>query len=196
MGRPREHDEKTAAALLAAAERIAAREGPEAVSVRRVAADAKTTTRAVYSLFGSRDGLLTALGAKAFDLLREGLAALPETDDPVADLIEAGLVFRAFALEHPSLFSLAVQRTIIEEHVWAGFRPAASEALAGLRAKVERVDCGGRPVMHAVTEFHSLCEGLAAVELRGMLANAEAEGERIWRDALGALVAGFALRSS
>ena len=70
MGRPREHDERTRAALLAAAERIVAEGGPAALSVRAVADAAGTTTRAVYSLFGSKDGLLVeALARDAFEFL-------------------------------------------------------------------------------------------------------------------------------
>ena len=196
MGRPREHDARTAEALLAAAERMLEREGVGALSVRRLAAEAYTTTRAVYSLFGSRDGLLTALGARAFDLLRTGIESLPETADPVADLVEAGVsVFRRFAVEHPSLFALAVQRIAAEEHVAAGFRRAQGDALAELTRRVDRLEAAGlldgRWVADAVFEFHALCEGLAAVELRGILPRGEEA--RIWRDALSALVAGFGL---
>jgi len=54
MGRPREHDDATAAALLAAAEWILEEEGLQALSLRRLAEAADTTTRAVYSLFGNR----------------------------------------------------------------------------------------------------------------------------------------------
>ena len=97
MGRPREHDERTRAALLAAAERIVAEGGPTALSVRAVAQDAGTTTRAVYSLFGSKDGLLVdALARDAFQFLFTEIEKLEETDDPVADLIAVGgPVFRA-----------------------------------------------------------------------------------------------------
>jgi hypothetical protein len=41
----------------------------------------------------------------------------------------------------------------------------------------------------AATEFHALCEGLAALELRGQLTTGDSE--QIWRDALTALVNGF-----
>ena len=82
MGRPREHGEKTRAALRSAAEDLVAEGGPYAVSVRAVAKRAGTSTRAVYSLFGSKDGLITALGSRGFDLLRDGLHALPDTGDP------------------------------------------------------------------------------------------------------------------
>ena len=46
-----------------------------------------------------------------------------------------------------------------------------------------------RAIDMATTQFHALCEGLAAVELRGLLpAGAE---EQVRRDGITALVAGF-----
>src|SRR5215212_9156269 len=91
VGRPQEHNEKTRAALRAAAERLVARGGAGAFSVRAVADEAGTTTRAVYTLFGSKDGLLIdALAQGAFEILADGIDDLPDTDDPVADLIAVG----------------------------------------------------------------------------------------------------------
>jgi AcrR family transcriptional regulator len=79
MGRPREHNEQTRAALRAAAERLISEGGPQAFSVRAVAAEVGTTTRAVYSLFGSKEALLVdALAQGAFEYLAEGIAALAE----------------------------------------------------------------------------------------------------------------------
>ncbi len=196
MGRPKEHDERTAAALLAAGERAAAEGGLEALSVRGVAVEASTTTRAVYSLFGSRDGLIAALGAHTYDLLRTALEQLPLTADPQADMVEAGLMFRRFALEHPALFSIGIQRTLPSSELWPRFRTAANDALAVLSRRLVRLQernlLGQRSVRDATIQFHSLCEGLAAVELRETFPQAEAE--RIWREALTALIAGFALR--
>jgi len=104
------HDQDTAQQLLRAAEGIAADEGPEGVTVRHVAEAAGVSVRAVYSLYGSKDGLLIALGRRAFEMLGAGVRALPETGDPAADLVAAGvLVFRRFAVEHPSLFRIGVQ---------------------------------------------------------------------------------------
>jgi hypothetical protein len=48
---------------------------------------------------------------------------------------------------------------------------------------------GQGTVRDATIQFHSLCEGLAAVELRGTFP--PSDGERIWHDALTALIAGF-----
>ena len=199
MGRPRLHDARTASALLDQAERIVEAEGLDALTVRRVAAAAGTTTRAVYTAFGSKEALVIALGARGFDLLRDGLAALPETGDPAADLVEAGVaVFRRFATDHPTLFRISIQRALPDPTLFAGYVEAAREALAVLHGRIGRLEqagrLGDRSVSDAATEFHSLCEGLAAMELRGMLRAGEME--RIWRDALGALVRGFFLPPS
>jgi AcrR family transcriptional regulator len=194
MGRPRQHDEHTADSLLEAAERIVEDGGLEALTVRRVADSVGTSTRAVYSVFGSKDGLVVALGSRAFDLLRRQIEALPTTDDPVADLVEAGAgVFRPFAVGHPALFRIGVQRTLPDPGLAVGFLGAAREALNGLETRVERLETadllGDRTVRAAAFEFHALCEGLAAMELRSTLSAADAE--RLWRDALTALVRGF-----
>ena len=189
-GRPREHDEQTARALLDEAERLVEAEGAAALTVRRVADGVGVSTRAVYSVYGSKDGLLVALGVRGFELLGWRVAARPRTDDPAADLVEAGvLVFRRFAVEHPALFQIAIQWAMPDPTLARQFREVGWEAWAELVALVERVDLGGRDVQEVAREFHALCEGMAAIELRGMLA--AGEQERIWRDALAALVAGL-----
>jgi AcrR family transcriptional regulator len=190
MGRPREHDERTAAALLAAAERAVQEGGIDALSVRGVASDVGTTTRAVYSLFGSKDGLVVALATRAFELLHDGLDALHPTDDPAGDLVEAGLMFRRFSTEHPALFAIGIQNAPASPAV----RQTAMAALDVLKRRVQRLAdvgrLGQRTVSGATLQFHALCEGLATVELRGT--PPPAVPERMWREALGALVAGFA----
>lgn len=194
MGRPRQHDERTAAALLVAAERTIDEDGPAALSVRHVAEQANTTTRAVYSLFGSKNGLLAALAVHAFEVLGGTVKALAATEDPVGDLITAGLAFRAFALEHPALFRLAIQQPAPDSAAWLAVRAAATDALGGLEHKLDRLgrggDLGGRTVDDAAFQFHALCEGLGALELRGDCDPAHAR--RLWEQALTALVTGFA----
>ncbi len=195
MGRPREHDDATAAALLAAAEWILDQEGLSALSLRRLAEAAGTTTRAVYSLFGSKDGLIVALSRRAFELLGDAISTLPATADPAADLVEAGVaVFRRFTLDHASLFRLAVQQTLGPPEFTGQARPAAAAAMAGLKAHIERLAeaglLGGRTIDVTACEFHALCEGLAAIELRGVIR--DGHEAPIWRDALGAFVAGLA----
>lgn len=131
MSRPREHNQQLAGVLLDAAERRIAADGVDALSLRAVAADAGTTTRAVYTLFGSKDALVGALGVRAMEYLGREVHALTASDDPVADVVAAGLVFRRFALEHPALYSVAFHRA--SAAVWPLFRDAAAEAFGALQ---------------------------------------------------------------
>ena len=197
MGRKRLHDETTVVALLDAAEAIVEADGLEGLSVRRVAQQVGTTTRAVYSTLGSMDALVAALGSRAFDLLGARIAALPRTDDPAADLITAATAgFRRWALDHPALFRVGFQHQMaVPREVWARFAGSAERALDMLRDLLQRVhDDGGlagRTVDRATWQFHSLCEGLAAMDLRRGLPGAGTDTLPIWTDAVSALIAGW-----
>ncbi len=192
VGRRREHDERTAEALLDAAERTIAVEGVDALSLRDVARDAATTTRAIYSLFGSKSGLVAALGVRAFNLLQHEIETLAPTDPTGEDLVEVALIFRHFALEHPALFSIAFHRA--DPAIWPRFRAAAMDALAVLDKRFEPLAdadlLGGRSISEASTQFRALSEGMAWTELRGNLL--PPDPERFWRSAFHALITGFA----
>jgi AcrR family transcriptional regulator len=200
MGRPREHDERTRATLLAAAERIVAERGPAALSVRAVADAAGTSTRAVYSLFGSKDGLLVgALAGDAFEFLYTEIDKLEETDDPVSDLIDIGiLVFRRLVREHPALYRIAFQRLVPGLDASPELTAIRQRAWIQLIAKVERLEraglLGDKPVAEAAVEFIAMMEGLGNAELRGAVLRLLPEGseEEAWRNGLTTLVRGFA----
>lgn len=199
MGRPREHDEETRAALRAAAEELVAHGGPGAVSVRAVAEEAGTTTRAVYSLFGSKDGLLIdALAQGAFDYLADGIDVLRETDDVVADLVAVGVpVFRGLVVEHPALYRIAFQRVVPGFRAGPEVTGARERAFSRLTARLERVrDAGlldGIALEDARVAFNAMLEGLANAELRGTTLPILPPGreEAAWRTALTAVVHGF-----
>ncbi len=200
MGRPREHDEQTRAALLTAAEGIVADAGPTALSVRAVAAAAGTSTRAVYSLFGSKDGLLAeALARDAFVFLFTEIEGLEETDDVAADLVDVGvLVFRRLVREHPALYRIAFQRIVPGLTAGPELGAARQKAWNQLVSKVERLEAagllGGKPAPEAALEFNAMLEGLANAELRGAVLRLLPEGneEQAWREALTTVVRGFA----
>jgi AcrR family transcriptional regulator len=183
-----------------AAERLVAEGGPGAFSVRAVADEVGTTTRAVYSLFGSKEDLLVdALAQGAFEFLADGIDELVETDDPVADAVELGVaVFRALVLEHPALYRIAFQRIVPGFRAGPEVTEARERAFAGLLAKVQRLEDAGllspaKSVRQAAIEFNAMLEGLANAELRGTTLSILPAGseERAWRDALGTVVRGL-----
>ena len=194
MGRPRLHDEHTRTALLAAAERLVAEGGVDAVSVRAAAVGAGTTTRAVYALFGSKDGLMQALAQRAFGLLTDQVAAVAPSGDPGRDLIASSVHgFRTFALEHPDLFRLFFTAERPRPALSAQSTQTRTAALGQLVLLVERAKAagllGGHTVQDVTRLWDAVCMGLAMRELCGPIQRSE--GARIWTATLQALLAGL-----
>lgn len=206
VGRPRKHDERTGETLLDVAEALLAEGGPDSVSVRAVADATGTTTRAVYSVFGSKDGLIYGLCRRAYTLLAERVEALPVTADPLADLVAVGTdAFRSFALDHPQLFRMTFERVT---HTVAA-EPSVGEALAGsyraLEARIERAAAAGllgtAPVAQLVFQFHAVAQGLASTELQRLPpplgaawwsdVDPSIDGRSVWRETLLAFVVGL-----
>ena len=193
MGRPREHDERTRARLLEAASRILAVEGSAALSVRRIANEVGTTTRAIYSLFGSKQGLVRALCHDGFAALDRRVAAVVPTDDPAADLTAMLAAYRASALERPDLYQVMFAAT-------PPFEPTPAEqafslrSLDRLRATVTRgVDAGafpGRDPHQLTMQIWALAHGLASLELRGAFPTRHS-AHACWQEATAALLAGY-----
>jgi len=197
MGRPREHDDKTREQLLAAAERLIIEGGPDALSVRGVADKAGTSTRAVYSIFGSKDGLVAALAQVAYDWLYHAVDQIPETDDPAADLITIGLdVFRRFVRDHPALYRIAYQRVV---GLWPepDLVTTRERTFTQLQERVRRLADAGllghKPVLEATVELIAMFEGLANAELRGRVLPTIPAGdeEHAWQEGLATLLRGL-----
>jgi AcrR family transcriptional regulator len=205
VARPQKHDHRTRAALIDAAEALLADGGPDAVTVRAVADHVGESTRAVYSQFPSMDGLMGALAGRGFRLLADQVASVPETSDPLADLVEVGLrAFRRFAIEQPHLFRITFYDVREEIARQADAFPALLAAYEGLTLRIQRaIDLGQlpvRPVEQYAFAFHSVSSGLAANELLRQpppvgsnfwAMTAGLDMEDTWRLALRALVAGW-----
>ncbi len=197
MGRPRQHDERTRESILVAAERLVAEGGFDAVGVRPAADRAGTSTRAVYALFGSKEGLIQALAQRTFELLGESVSAVPLTSDPGEDLVQGALKgFRKFAIAHPDLYRLFFTFSTRRSAFGASAESAASAALDQLINRVKRAHAagmlGGYTVPEVVVMWDVACSGLAIREICGRITPPQAD--RIWNDGLRALLAGFSAR--
>ena len=112
--------------LLDAAWDLLTAEGPAALTTRRIADGAHTTTMSIYSRFGSKEGVLEELYAQGMRMLEDELAATPSGHDARARIIELGLAYRRFALANPGLYALMFERPV------AGFDPSAQTRLSAL----------------------------------------------------------------
>jgi AcrR family transcriptional regulator len=140
MPRPRTHDEALRLKLLDRAGELISADGPRALSLRKLAADAGTSTTAVYSLFGSKPDLVNALYVEGFRRFGERLAAVERTGDAVEDLVRLGVAYRASAQADPHLYAIMFTRSV------PGFEPndeAHRFARATLRPLEEIAADGG-----------------------------------------------------
>jgi AcrR family transcriptional regulator len=195
MGRPREHDAATRERLLAAAARISAEEGWEAVSVRRVAEEAGTSTRAVYSLFGSKQGLEEALHEAMFERLRELMRETPSSGDVWADLLAMRHAYRRWATERPERYAALMRftgpRAAPRSPTGLALAQAASAELQEAIARCARAGLMAERDVEALTmQWRAVAHGLAEFENHGILEDAD----EAWRSVLTALVDGYTAR--
>ncbi|MBX3447618.1 MAG: TetR/AcrR family transcriptional regulator [Parvibaculaceae bacterium] len=99
-------------ALLDAASEMLVHGGPDAISLRKLAARIGTSTMAVYTAFGGKDGLIAALFEEAFDRLAAAEAAAPKHEEPLLWLGELARAYRSFALANPSYYALMISATL------------------------------------------------------------------------------------
>jgi AcrR family transcriptional regulator len=90
--------------LVEAAARVLAEEGPAALTSRRLAAEIGSSTMAVFSRFQSMAEIRWAVREEGFARLNARLDGLSASDDPVADLVAAGMVFFASGVANPHLY--------------------------------------------------------------------------------------------
>ncbi|QMS56096.1 hypothetical protein CIB50_0000796 [Kocuria varians] len=110
VARPRKFDESTRRALIDDAAKQILAGGLDSVSLRPLAAKHGCPTTAIYTMFGSRDALITAVRDEAIDsYLRaqgEGLTG----DGPIATLLSLGRANRRWALTYPQLYHVIFGR--------------------------------------------------------------------------------------
>ena len=104
-------------ALLTSAADILESEGPDGLSVRRIAAAAGVAPMGVYNHFESKFGIVEALYVQGFNRLADAMAAMAQIDDPAEALLVGARAYRALALAHPMAYQLMFLRAV------PGFEP-------------------------------------------------------------------------
>ncbi len=178
MPRPKTHDEALRVRLLDRAGQLLSTAGPEALSLRRLAADVGTSTTAVYSLFGGKPALVRELYTAAFQRFGARLSEVDCSGEPNEDLVRMGLAYRRAALAEPHLYSIMFTKAV------AGFEPdheAAGHVLAPMVAVGRRAGVPD-PETAAMTVW-GLAHGLVSLELNGNLTDS-GQVERVLRAGL------------
>ena len=99
-------------ALLDAASQMLMRGGPEAISLRKLASEIGASTMSVYTAFGGKEGLISALYDEAFERLEATQRTAPRDPDPLVWLANLGHAYREFALANASYYALMISVTM------------------------------------------------------------------------------------
>ena len=143
-------------ALLSSAEDILESEGPDGLSVRRIAAAAGVAPMGVYNHFESKSGIIEALYIQGFARLGAAMQAMAQIADPSEALLEGARRYRELALAHPMAYQLMFLRAV------PGFEPTdhalgeCTGAYEHLVASVERAMQAGVIVEGEPTETAQL----------------------------------------
>jgi len=152
---PRTPEPQVRQRLVEAAARLLADEGPAALSTRRLASEVGASTMAVYTHFGGLPQLVRAVVTEGFSRLAEHMAAVPHTDDPLADLAELGVAYRTNAHDNPQLYAVMFGSASL-----GGYR-LTKEELAGGRYTFDVLVAATQRVMDAGIWKAGDAEGVA-----------------------------------
>jgi AcrR family transcriptional regulator len=138
------------AEIVDCAERLLEREGPSAVTMRRLASELGIQAPSLYKHVKGKDDIVVALQVRAL----EGQAAALSHCEDLASLAAA---YRGWALEHPRLYQLVSRYPLDRKRLPAGVEDAAAAPLM----KVAGYD------QHLARTLWAAAHGLVDLELAG-----------------------------
>jgi AcrR family transcriptional regulator len=157
--------------IVDAAEHLLVTAGPDALTVRAIAAGAGVAPMSVYNHLGGKNGVLDALLVRGFDGLSAAMADVG-SDDPFEDLAEAGRRYRRFAREHRSHYALMFERSVPDYTPSAVAMARAFATFEQLAALVQRAMDRGAiadgDAAEIAQRLWNACHGAVSLELRGI----------------------------
>lgn len=159
--------------LVEEAARILGEEGPSALSVRRLAAGAGTSTMAVYTHFGAMSAVVHEVATEGFRRLIEHVDAVGVTDDPITDLKRSAAAYRDNALENPHLYGVMFGAISVRGLGGGGADAEVSSAafeqlVAGVRRAMAAGALRDGDAGSVAAQFWSALHGYVMLELAGM----------------------------
>lgn len=162
-------------ALIDAAARILADEGPRALSVRRVAQEVGASTMVVYTHLGDKDGMVDAVLEHAFSEFAATLGAVSETD-PWAHLRALGHAYRSFAKANPAAYRLMFGRATPSDSMPPSGRRGFEALTRAIGRVMAALDRPARTIEPFAMCVWATTHGIVSLELAGGCPPADVEG--------------------
>ena len=183
--------------LLETAALLIDEDGPDALTARRLAKEAGTSTMAVYTHFGGMPALVKEIVTEGFTRLDEHQARVPHTDDPLDDLLQLALAYRQNAMANPHLYAVMFGATSLK-----GFTLTDADMEIGLNSFGTLTDYVARAIeagqlrrdepARVAALMWTAMHGYVMLELAGLHLPPDNPVEDVLRPLLATLVAGLA----
>ncbi|AFZ32753.1 transcriptional regulator, TetR family [Gloeocapsa sp. PCC 7428] len=176
------HQQALRQGILDDASNLLLREGLQALSMRRIAQMVGCSTTVLYTMFGSKQGLIDELYLKGFAMLRQALAVVPPSDNLREYLISLGQAYREFALANPTYYAVMFCQTSPEftptknciQQSWSSFALLVSTVQACMDAEVLVED----DPQEVAKMLWAVVHGHVGLELTGHFSNSTIAAER------------------
>jgi AcrR family transcriptional regulator len=164
--------DQLAARLVDEAGRILSAEGAAALTLRRLAQTVGISTMPLYTLFGDKRGLLTAMYRDGYSRLGAALRAASDgIDDPLEALTNLGHAYREAALANAHLYDLMFGRPApafepgpdAQDVAEATFRPLVD----AVRRCLDAGQLAGGEAERIAFHLWSVSHGMVSLELAG-----------------------------
>jgi AcrR family transcriptional regulator len=160
--------------LCEAAERLFAEKGPEAVTMRQLAAELGVSPMTPYRYFQDKDDILAAVRANGFNRFADALeAARAKPGSPRAKGAAVGEAYLDFAFEHPHTYKLMFELDQPHEEKYPELVAAGRRAQRTMTGHVEDQIAEGVFKGDLATiglMFWAAAHGAVVLELAGKLA--------------------------
>ena len=91
-------------------------EGPDALTVRRIAQELDCSTKILYTIFHGKDDVANALYIEGSERLQQTFARVPFMENPAEYLSAMGLAYWNFVLENPGFYAVMFSGAIPNFH--------------------------------------------------------------------------------
>jgi AcrR family transcriptional regulator len=162
---------ETRTAILDAAGALLADEGPEALTVRRIAQRAGCSTMGLYTHFGGKEGVVEELFVEGFRRLTAAIDGVRTTDDPLDDLGRSCAAYRRFALANRTHYAVMFARAVPDFEPRPEAKLVASRSLGALERRIQRcldagaIDPGHGPAADVAFVVWAGAHGMVSLEL-------------------------------
>ena len=166
---PKAADPEVRVALLEAAARIIAEEGPSRLTLRRLANEVGTSTMAVYTHFGSMTEVRREVRREGFARLGSELGAVEVTGDPVADYFVLGWAYFHMGTQNPNLYrAMFLDGPVDAEDLEMGIE-TFEQCIGAARRCIDGGRFTERDPVQVATQLWALMHGVVSLQLAHLL---------------------------